>query len=196
MAIGFIRDLVHPDIKYNEHVVEFFLKALIDDSIVIRKIALRVMLFILLQNKPKFRKISVDPYQFNSKTPDKIAPGIRSDNKWLLYDSKTSPRNEEEWDTPRYLHVSSIGFYAWPKSLKLYASASEQPSAPKRMDNLTNQEKVLYNFFTNKANLSKLMSYFSMEEKKGKDLFNGHKFSLFKVIISFSNDLPTVFQMK
>lgn len=181
MALGFLRDLVHPDVKYSAKVVEFFLKALIDESIIIRKIALRTVLFIVIQNKPKFIKITIDPYQFNGKVHNKIIPGIRPDNKWLLYDSKTLPKNETEWDAPRYVHNQYIGFYSWPKTLEVYAKSHEQPTPSKRMNNLTDQEKALYNFFTNEKNVDVLIKYLSMEEKKGKDLFNGQRFLLFKV---------------
>lgn len=182
MAIGFIRDLVHPDVKYNENVVEFFLKALIHESIIIRKLALKVALFISIQNKPKFIKTTIDPLKFSvKKTSDKIKPGIRDDNKWLLYNIETVPKNEQEWNEPRFMHNADIGYFTWPKTLEIYAPPTEQQTAPKRMDKLTKQERAIFDFFTNEENINKLITYLSMEEKKGKDLFNGHRFALFKV---------------
>lgn len=187
MALGFLRDLVHPDVKYNAKVVEFFLKCLIDESIVVRKIALKAVVFIVVQNKPKFVKIKIDPYQFNNvngkinNDNDQIKPGIRPDNKWLLYDSKTLPKNDLEWDKPRYVHNQYVGFYSWPKTLEVYAKSIDQPTPSKRIGNLTDQERTLYNYFTDDKYVDVLISYLSMEEKKGKDLFNGQRFLLFKV---------------
>lgn len=181
MAISFIRYLVHPDVNYNGKVVEFFLKALINDSIMIRKIALKVVLFIVMQNKPKFVKITIDPYQFGGNKSDKITPGIRADNKWLLYNSKTLPMTKSEWDTSRYVHDQHIGFYSWPKTLEVYAPFKDQPSISKRINNLTEQEEALYNFFSNEKNVDILIKYLSMEEKKGGDVFSAQRFALFKV---------------
>lgn len=181
MGLSFLRDLVHPDVKYNAKVVDFFLRCLIDESIVVRKIALKAVVFIVVQNKPKFVKIKIDPYEFNGRVNDEIQPGIRPDNKWLLYDSKTLPRNDMEWDKPRYIHNQHVGFYSWPKTLEVYAKSKDQPTPSKRMDNLTEQENTLYNFFSDDKHVTILISYLSMEEKKGRDLFNGQRFLLFKV---------------
>lgn len=184
MGLSFIRDMVHPDVNYSPQVVKFFLHALINDSIGVRKIALKVCMFILMQNKPKFKKIEIDPYSFcGHNNHDRIlAPGIRSDNQWLLYNSTTIPKTAEEWDKPRYLHRRDFGYYAWPKPLKIYAPAGEQPCLKSRNDNLSEQEKEIFSFFNNEANVEALIKYLSMEEKKGRDQFNAYRFVLFKVI--------------
>lgn len=167
LALGCIKSLVHADVKYNSDVVRYFLKALINDSIAVRKMALKVVLFILIQNKPKFKKIIKDPYEI-SKCPknEQIMPGVRADNKWLLYDPQTFPTTSEEWEEPRYIHDQHSGFYSWPKELEVYAPYSEQITPAKRMENLTPQEKEIYDFFSNKQNLDLLMKYLSLEEKK------------------------------
>lgn len=105
MALGCIRDLVHYDVKYDHNVVRYFLRALINDSLAVRKLALRVTLFIMVQNKPKFKKVPIDPFSFSdcSGNGKKIIPGVRADNKWLLYNSKTVPRCVEDWDALRYV---------------------------------------------------------------------------------------------
>lgn len=183
MAVTFLKILVHYDVKYNVNIVKYFLQALINESITIRKTALRVVLFILVQNKPRFKKIEIDPYSFSKceVTNHKTGPGIREDNKWLLYDSKTIPKSAEAWDEPRFLHDHSTGFYAWPTKVEIYAPSTEQPNIDKRFQNLSVEEKEIYNFFNNPENLQQFIEYFSMEEKKGKDQFNAYKFLLFKV---------------
>lgn len=173
---------MHVDIKYNSDVVRYFLKALVDDSIAVRKMALKVVLFILVQNKPKFKKTVIDPYEI-SKCPksEQIRPGARADNKWLLYDPQNFPTTLEEWEKTRYIHDQYSGYYAWPKELEVYAPYSEQITPAKRMENLTPEEKEIYDFFSNKQNLELLMKYLSLEEKKGKDQFNIQRSLMFKV---------------
>lgn len=105
MALGCIRDLVHYDVIYDHQVVRYFLHALINDSLAVRKLALRVTLFIMIQNKPKFKKVIIDPLSFSSKSGNgkKRIPGVRVDNEWLMYNSETAPRNKEEWDKLRFV---------------------------------------------------------------------------------------------
>lgn len=183
MCLSLIQYLIHPDVKYNVDIVKYFLVALINDSIAIRKIALKVVLFASFQNKPKFKKIPIDPFSYSSK-PEKIIPGIRSDNKWLLYNSKTIPKDRVEWDKPRYIRDQYTGFYAWPKKLEVYAPSSDQITFDKRKNKLSLQEAAMYEFFTNCDNINSLIKYWSMEEKKGRDQFNMYRFCLIKVGIS------------
>lgn len=103
MAMNFVKNLVHIDVKYNARTVNYFLQMLISDSLSNRKIALRVVLFMLVQNKPKFEKITVDPYSFSDGKPSEVRPvaGYRKDNEWLLYNSRTVPKDAASWDEPR-----------------------------------------------------------------------------------------------
>lgn len=183
MAMNFLKNLVHFDVNYGPELVNFFLAALINESIYIRKVALRVLIFILVQNKPKFKKIEIDPTKYAKTTirRDKVIPGIRDDNKWLLYNSETLPKSTEEWNETRFVHNQYTGYYVWPKKLEVYDSPSKQVSAAKRMDDLTKTEKEIYEFFSNVDNVAKLIKYFSMEEKKGQDQFNVCRFLTFKV---------------
>lgn len=174
---------MHKDVKYNPKVVRFFLNSLISESIVIRKIALKVALFILIQNKPKFKKTTIDPYSFSTGAVKKCVPGIRSDNHWLLYNSQTVPKTAQHWDELRFVHDMHSGYYAWPKKLEVYVPSGEQPTAAKRMNDLSEQEKEIYNFFNDNDNITLLIKYLSMEEKKGKDRFCVYRLLVFKVNI-------------
>ncbi|KAK4885236.1 hypothetical protein RN001_001507 [Aquatica leii] len=188
MTLVFLKNLVHPDIKYNPRVIQFFMNALINDSLEVRKIAMRVFLYILVQNKPKYKKITIDPYSYGSNSKaNKITPGIRPDNQWLLYDSKTVPLNTEEWEKPRYLHRRDFGYYAWPKKLETYGPSHEQPTFAKRRDTLSEEENSILNFF-NEQNINILIKYLSMEEKKGKDQFSGFRFLVFKNLFKIFED--------
>lgn len=57
MAMGFIRDMIHPDHHYPAQVVRYFLQALIHDSVEERKIATKVVAYMLQQQKRKHSKV-------------------------------------------------------------------------------------------------------------------------------------------
>ncbi|XP_018576290.1 proteasome activator complex subunit 4 [Anoplophora glabripennis] len=196
MTLNFIKDLVHFDVNYNSRIVKFFLKASINESLTIRKTAMRVLVFIMIQNKPKFEKIEIDPYKYSTSPTERkqLKPGIRDDNKWLLYNSKTLPKNAEAWDEPRFIHDQFTGYYNWPKKLEVYNSPSKQTSAAKRMNNLSDTETEIYSFFRNESNIEKLIKYLSLEEKKGHDQFNAYRFLTFKNLFKiFEDELLPIF---
>lgn len=183
MALSFIRDLVHPNIKYNERIVRYVLQTLVHDSLELRKLAIRVTMYILKQHKQKHKKITIDPLQFSPEAPSttSLVPGHRPDNLWMQYNSETRPQNSQEWDRPRYLHKQYNGYYTWPRQVQIYAPSNEQPPVDRAFDALTVQEQEVHKFFSNQHNVDMLISYLSMEEKKGKDKFNGIRFIMFKV---------------
>lgn len=63
----------------------------------------------------------------------------------------------------------------------MYAPPVEQPEYNLSPQDLNDCEKEIYDFFSDKSNVDKLINFFSMEEKKGKDKFSTYKFMLFKV---------------
>ena len=67
------------------------------------------------------------------------------------------------------------------REVKVYAKSSEQPSLDRTRDELSPEEKEVDLFFSNQKNVDKLIEYLSLEEKKGKDKFNGYRFIMFKV---------------
>lgn len=180
MALSFIRDLVHPNVKFSSNIVKYILGALIHDSLEIRKLSIRVMVYILKQHKQEHKKIEIDPLGF-SGTIEKGGPGMRKDNQWVQYNSKTRPLTVEEWNKPRFLHKQYYGFYTWPKTVQIYAPTDEQPNIDRSFDELTTQEKEIDVFFSNQTNVDSIVRFLSLEEKKGKDKFNGYRFIMFKV---------------
>lgn len=185
MALGFIRELVHPDVNYNAKVVRYFLHALVNDSLNIRKIALRVSIFISFQHKPRFKKISVSPKEFEGgETINGVMrPGLRPDNKWLIFSKNDVPSNDSEWENTMFVHNQYYGYYCWPKKVKLYEPSSVQDTPIKRMEKMTAEEQEIYNFFMNEENVKQLIKYFSLEEKKGTDVFNAYRVIFFTVSI-------------
>lgn len=57
MAMSFIRDLVHPNQIYSAKIVRYFLQALVHDSLEERKIAIKIVVFMLKQQKRKHPKV-------------------------------------------------------------------------------------------------------------------------------------------
>ena len=109
-----------------------------------------------------------------------IMPGIRADNSWLQYNYETRPLTAKQWDESRYIHQPYIGYYIWPKILEVYAPSSQQPCLDPEMRELTDCEREIYSFFDDPQNIEKLVNYFSLEEKKGKDKFSTLRCVLFK----------------
>lgn len=59
MAMSFIRDLVHPDQIYPAKIVRYFLQALVHDSLEERKIAIKIVVFMLRQQKREHPKVQI-----------------------------------------------------------------------------------------------------------------------------------------
>lgn len=212
MALCFLRDLVHPDVQYPPSVVSNFLHTLIHDSLDLRKIAIRCTVFVLKQQKRPHKKIevSVDEMielknrdtavtsknhsgdgKFKEDLPVVVANkgfGDRLDNAWLQYDYASRPLTKEQWDKPYFQHKRYIGYYTWPKVLHTYSPSSDQPPLDRERDDLSAEEKQVHDFFTNQSNVDKLIKFLSLEEKKGRDKFNGFRFILFKSLFRNHGD--------
>ncbi|XP_014213300.1 proteasome activator complex subunit 4-like [Copidosoma floridanum] len=176
MATDFIAIIAHPEYLLPTKVVRYFLGALIHDSIDERRLALNMMVQILYQLKRKHPKITID-------VPNRdrtLTPGIRADNEWLLYDASNWPRTAEKWDSPCYLHNESIGFYAWPRTLEVYAPYAKQPNLDRKVRQMCEQEKEVDAFFSDAQNISQLIKFLSMEDKKDKDVFSHQRSRMFE----------------
>ncbi|XP_039314531.1 proteasome activator complex subunit 4 isoform X3 [Solenopsis invicta] len=131
-------------------------------------------------------KVTIDVCSFFNESTEKneesrnVMPGVRADNAWLQYNYKTRPLTAEQWDESRYIHQPYIGYYGWPKTLEVYAPSSQQPSLDPETRELTDCEREVYTFFNNSQNIEKLINFFSLEEKKGKDKFSALRCFLFK----------------
>ncbi|KAG8323597.1 Proteasome activator complex subunit 4 [Homalodisca vitripennis] len=181
LALGFLRDLVHPDCEYPPHVVRVILHTLIHDNIEFRKIAIKCTVYVLKQQKRthKYRVREVDR-STTCISSGRLQYGHREDNQWLQYDSATVPKSPAAWDEPRYVHKPYVGYYAWDKEVKVNAPSSEQPPLDRTREEMSEGEREVDSFFSDSDKLKKLIDFLSLEEKKGKDKFNGMHFVLFK----------------
>lgn len=185
-----INDLMHPVSKYPPQVTEIFVKNLIHDSIEERAFALRICNTVLKQQKRHHVKIEIDPFKMTGtvrKPHEILKPGIREDNKWLWYDNKKLPTNQAQWDEPKYIYKTN-GFFGWTTKVEVYAPNAQQPKIDRAYDELNNHEKAFFDFFTDSKNVDKLIEYWSLEEKKGKEKFQRSRFWFLKQMFDFFGD--------
>ncbi|XP_015120172.1 proteasome activator complex subunit 4 [Diachasma alloeum] len=175
MGMKLLRELAHPERDYPPRVINYFLNALLHDSLEERKIAIPTVVTILRQLKREHKKILIE----SPRCPPSAPLGIRSDNLFLQYNHSTRPLSKEQWNESRYVHEPYIGFYTWPKQLEVYAPSGEQPPlGPER--ELSPSEHLVEAFVMDPSHISKLINFNSLEERKGRDKFNEFRFQLYK----------------
>lgn len=192
MASGMIYNLVHITVKYPNEVVRYCVNNLINESIEERKCAIKTIRNVMKQQKREHIKIAVDPFQIAGVPAPadrrKLKPGCRPDNKWLQYDLATLPRNQKEWDEPRFTHKTE-GFFGWSPNFSVYAPSAQQPPLNRKREELSEAEQIIYDFFANKANIDKLIGFWSLEEKKGKEKFNRARSFILKGLCDMYGDV-------
>ncbi|KAK0164442.1 hypothetical protein PV328_003071 [Microctonus aethiopoides] len=191
MGLKFIRDLAHLDRPYPPSVVEYCLGALVHESLEERKIATILTICMLRQQKRKYVKITIDVPEDKDKAESSngsiistqtFKPGVRPDNLWLQYNYETRPLTEEQWNESRYVRESHIGYYVWPKAIKVTAPSSMQPQIIGDPRNFTESEKLIDSFFAGSEIIDKIIKYNSIEERKGTDKFSINRYLLYKCI--------------
>ncbi|CAG4953561.1 unnamed protein product [Parnassius apollo] len=165
--------------------VRFVVRSLLHDDVAVRRLALRLTAFVLKQRKRKHAKITVDPYQVAGvPRPERHVPGYRKDLEWAMWSREKIPKTDEEWEQP-WLRNPNCGFYAWPEKLTVAAPSSEQFRCNEiKPEDMEEGERHLFEFFSDDANVDKLVAFLSVEEKKGKDKFNGVRFTMFRLLFA------------
>lgn len=189
LAGTMINDLMHPSSDFPPEVTRIFIHNLIHDSIEERAMALRIVNTVLKQQKRPHVKVQIDPFKIAGvpKPAGKLKPGIREDNKWLQYDVSKLPKSQAEWDEPRYMYKIN-GFFGWTPVVETYAPSAQQPKLDRKFEELNEHEKHIFEFFSHKPNIDKLVSFWSLEEKKGKEKFNRSRFWLIKAVLDIFGD--------
>ena len=185
LALTMLFRLARHDYPLPPKIVRIIVGNLIHENLTVRKNAITLMGAILKQQKRSHAKIALknDFYPVidtESSTFMPVIPGDRDDNQWVCYDSQELPRNEMDWDKPRFVHKTHYGFYTWPKNMEVYAPSNQQPKLDRSESELNEIEKEIYNFFNNQKNVDKLIEFLSLEENKGRDKFNAARFIMFK----------------
>lgn len=190
LAGTMINDLMHPYSDYPPEVTRVYVNNLIHESIEERSMALRIVNTVMKQQKRSHVKIEIDPFKIAGvpRPTEKLKPGIRDDNKWMQYDVSRLPKSQAEWDEPRYMYKIN-GFFGWTPVVETYAPSHMQPKLDRTIDEMTEHEKHFFEFFSQKANIDKLIAFWSLEEKKGKEKFNRSRFWLIKSIFDIFGDV-------
>ncbi|CAG9565396.1 unnamed protein product [Danaus chrysippus] len=170
---------------YPAKAIRFMVQSLLHDNIQVRKAAQRLTHFGVKQRKHKLKKIEVDPYEVAGvKRPDKLVPGYRKDLEWAMWSPDKNITTDKEWDEP-WLRNYCCGFYAWPKKLKVAAPISEQTySLDKKPEDMEEGERYVFEFFSDQTNIDRLVAFYTVEEKKGKDKFTGIRFAMFRMVFA------------
>lgn len=190
LAGTMINDMMHPYSNYPPEVTRTYVHNLIHDSIEERSTALRIVNTALKQQKREHVKVTIDPFKIAGvqRSTEKLKPGIRDDNQWLQYDVTKLPKSQAEWDEPRYMYKIN-GFFGWTPVVETYAPSAQQPKLDRNVSEMTEHEKHFFEFFNHKPNVDKLIAFWSLEEKKGKEKFNRSRFWLIKSIFDIFGDV-------
>lgn len=76
------------------------------------------------------------------------------------------------------------GFFGWTREVEVYAPSCDQPKYGRKPEELNEHEKTFYEFFSQQQNVDKLIEFWSLEEKKGKEKFKRSRFWMIKSIFS------------
>ncbi|XP_041968894.1 proteasome activator complex subunit 4-like isoform X2 [Aricia agestis] len=185
LAAQMLMFLPQPQTSFPARAVRLILRLLIHDDIAVRRAATNLTLYVLKQQKRKIKKVDADPYEIAGVTrPETPVPGYRKDLEWSMWHKDSETVTEEDWNKP-WLRHPYYGFYAWPKTIKVTSPPSEQDLAidlPR--EKMTEEEQHIFDFFSDEANVDKLVSFLTVEEKKGKDKFNGIRYIVFKMVFA------------
>lgn len=112
------------------------------------------------------------------ETDDDKALGkeLSASNKWLQYKMRADSYTQDEWDKLIFVDKPHIGFYDWPKELKIYEPYNKQPQLNRSTEQLSPSELAVYRKFTDADFVSKLVNYFCFEDNKGSN--DTHRFDL------------------
>uniref|UniRef100_A0A8C9ZBT7 Proteasome activator subunit 4 n=1 Tax=Sander lucioperca TaxID=283035 RepID=A0A8C9ZBT7_SANLU len=169
--------------------VLYFTQSLIHDSISIRKVAISAVAGILKQLKRPRKKVAVKPSDISGiEDPEGVCVGDREGNRWLQYDSNNLPLSEEQWDSQPYVEKTHWGYYSWPREMMIHA-ASEKPKDDLTYEEMSEGEKIIFEYFSDPEFIDQLIEFLSLEDRKGKDSFNPRRFCLFKGLFCNYGDM-------
>ncbi|ELK14706.1 Proteasome activator complex subunit 4, partial [Pteropus alecto] len=189
IGIGLLSLLLRDDRVLPLRAIRFFVENLNHDAIVVRKMAISAVAGILKQLKRTHKKLTINPYEISGYPKStQILAGDRPDNHWLHYDSKSIPRTKKEWESSCFVEKTHWGYYTWPQNMVVYAGVEEQPKLGRSREDLTEAEQIIFDHFSDPKFVEQLITFLSLEDRKGKDKFNPRRFCLFKGIFRNFDD--------
>ncbi|XP_063300040.1 proteasome activator complex subunit 4 [Pelobates fuscus] len=189
IGIGFLTLLLRDDHVLPARAIRYLVQCLNHDALIVRKMAISTVAGILKQLKRPHEKKTICPYTISGcSKPDRIIAGDRADNQWLLYDSADLPKTKVAWESCCFVEKTHWGYSSWPQNMLVYASADQQPKLGRTREEMSEEEQIIYDHFTDEKFVDQLIKFLSLEDRKGKDKFNPRKFCLFKGIFRNFDD--------
>ncbi|KAM5165243.1 proteasome activator complex subunit 4 [Mantella aurantiaca] len=181
IGIGFLSLLLRDDNVLPLRAIRYLVQCLTHDALIVRKMAISAVAGILKQLKRPHVKISICPYTNSGCTKtDVVMSGDRPDNQWIHYDSASLPKTKESWEACSFVEKTHWGYYTWPRNLLVYAPGDQQPQLGRPREDMSEAEQIIYDNFTDEKFVNQLVTFLSLEDRKGKDKFNPRRFCLFK----------------
>uniref|UniRef100_A0A3B5LCD9 Proteasome activator Blm10 mid region domain-containing protein n=1 Tax=Xiphophorus couchianus TaxID=32473 RepID=A0A3B5LCD9_9TELE len=172
MATDLLALLLRDDHPLPPDAVLYFTQTLVHDSISIRKVCISLCV-------SYYCVFLHGVWNLNTFQVSGICVGDREGNCWLQYDSSNLPLSQEQWDSLQYVEKTHWGYYSWPREMMIYAS-SEKPQDDLPYEEMSEGEKIIFEYFSDPDFIDQLIEFLSLEERKGKDSFNPRRFCLFK----------------
>nr|DBA27145.1 TPA: hypothetical protein GDO54_011320 [Pyxicephalus adspersus] len=181
IGIGFLSLLLRDDDMLPLRAIRYMVQCLNHDALIVRKMAISAVAGILKQLKRPHVKVPICPYTISGYTkPDVVMAGDRPDNQWIHYDSASLPKTKESWEACCFVEKTHWGYYTWPQNLLVYAPYDQQPQLGRARDAMSEAEQIIYDHFIDEKFVDQLITFLSLEDRKGKDKFNPRRFCLFK----------------
>lgn len=167
LAYELLTVLIRHDVAFPVIGVSLMVRNLISDHLITRKYCIANVGAILFdQKRPHVKKL--------------IEPPDRKSNKWLQYDKSVDYTKEEVWKETQFVFKPYIGYYCYPQDGVRVVDYEKEPRVDRGRDELREEEIPIYDFFMDQGNVDKLLSYLSLEEKKGSDKFSTKRYTMFK----------------
>ena len=179
ITIGLLTLLIRSDVKLPARVAKIFVANLTHENIKMRKASYHALGCILRQQKRPHPKVEINPVANPSEVP--TVPGDRDDNLFMCYDSAKAPKTASEWEAHEAVHKTHWGYYTWPRKMLVY-DKERQPNVRRDPAELNEVERIVFDFFSEAARVTKLVEFLSLEEHKGRDKFNSRRFFMFKAL--------------
>ncbi|VDM97531.1 unnamed protein product [Thelazia callipaeda] len=185
--------LIRRDMPYPPDAIKLFIRLLVNDTYKTRCMATALLSAWFRITKPKAKKIQFEnPVKLVNAGPGAVWPvkyGYRMDNMITVYDNKSVPRTAENWNSTIFSHKMHLGFYTWPKIIKVPAPANEQKASNLTFDELSEVDRFVVETFRDEEFALKYRQYMSVEEKKCDESFDSTTYAFFYGLFRKYNDL-------
>uniref|UniRef100_T1JZ44 Uncharacterized protein n=1 Tax=Tetranychus urticae TaxID=32264 RepID=T1JZ44_TETUR len=168
-AFLLLQSLIRKDIKFPIEGVRILVKNLINDHISIRRICINGVAAILRQHK---RKI-----EFEHTFVDYNSDDVKSCD-WLYIRPEIDYMDETVWKSTKFVNSTFISpTYCPHEGVKYYTDAQALPA--RNLDSVGPDEAVILEFFLDKAKVTKLLDFITLDDKKT-SLLGPRRYKLFQ----------------